>query len=297
MGARDFSLMGAAPRALLLSTIATDPNDWHIGRFSQLGEMIRAAGLEQDAAFELSISDYPQEDAKRKALQAELSSGRYGQIWLIAPDMDNGPDPGFFRALEDAVTAGTDLVIARDHTDLGSCLLELQGCLKEVGQTQTFQRSWPDLPTDREYADEACASIITPCVVTGQNGGVQICRQRADHPLLNFAPMIPGHLVIPAHPHEGVIRPVGPNQTVLLSSFSITSGREQTTAVVDETPGRGMVLHHSTFHHFADYNLDVSAGAPDFVLDPPSSQIADSPALLNDIKAYVRSVVHYANSN
>ena len=109
--------------------------------------------------------------------------------------------------------------------------------------------------------------------------------------------MIPGHLVIPAHPHEGVIRPVGPNQTVLLSSFSITSGREQITAVVDEIPGRGMVLHHSTFHHFADYNFDVSAGAPSFVLDPPSSQIADSPDLLNDIKAYVRSVVHYAQNN
>ena len=289
--------MGAPTQALLLSTIATDPSDWHIGRFSLLGEMIRTAGLELDSAFDLTISDYPKDQVQREALQGDLSSGRFGQIWLIAPDMDNGLDQGFFRALESAVKVGSDLVIARDHTDLGSCLLELQGCLNDVGQTQTFQRSWPDLPQDREYADEACAAIITPCVVTGQNGGVQICRQRADHPLLNFASMIPGHLVIPAHPHEGVIRPVGPSQTVLLSSFSITSGREQTTAIVDESPGRGMVLHHSTFHHFADYNLDVSAGAPAFVLDPPSSQIADSPVLSNDIKAYVRSVVHYACNN
>ena len=289
--------MGAPTQALLLSTIATDPSDWHIGRFSLLGEMIRTAGLELDSAFDLTISDYPKDQAQREALQGDLSSGRFGQIWLIAPDMDNGPDQGFFRALESAVKVGSDLVIARDHTDLGSCLLELQGCLNDVGQTQAFQRSWPDLPQDREYADEACAAIITPCVVTGQNGGVQICRQRADHPLLNFASMIPGHLVIPAHPHEGVIRPVGASQTVLLSSFSITSGREQTTAIVDESPGRGMVLHHSTFHHFADYNLDVSAGAPAFVLDPPSSQIADSPVLSNDIKAYVRSVVHYACNN
>ena len=289
--------MGAPTQALLLSTIATDPSDWHIGRFSLLGEMIRTAGLELDSAFDLTISDYPKDQVQREALQGDLSSGRFGQIWLIAPDMDNGPDQGFFRALESAVKVGSDLVIARDHTDLGSCLLELQGCLNDVGQTQTFQRSWPDLPQDREYADEACAAIITPCVVTGQNGGVQICRQRADHPLLNFASMIPGHLVIPAHPHEGVIRPVGASQTVLLSSFSITSGREQTTAIVDESPGRGMVLHHSTFHHFADYNLDVSAGAPAFVLDPPSSQIADSPVLSNDIKAYVRSVVHYACNN
>jgi len=109
--------------------------------------------------------------------------------------------------------------------------------------------------------------------------------------------MIPGNLVIPAHCHEGVIRPVAASQTVPLCSFSITSGREQTTAIVDESPGRGMVLHHYTFHQVADYNLDVSAGATDFVLDPPLSQIAGSPALSNDIKAYVRSVVHYACNN
>ncbi|MFL2497145.1 MAG: hypothetical protein EVB06_01525 [Synechococcus sp. MED-G133] len=289
--------MGTAPQALLLSTIATDANDWHIGRFSLLGTMIRTAGEEMDPSFNLTISDYPTSDADRKALQDDLSSGRYGQIWLIAPDLDNGPDAGFFRALEAAVKGGTDLVIARDHTDLGCCLLELKDCLDDVGQTQTFQRTWTDLPKDREYADPACAAIVTPCVVTGQNGGVQICRQRAEHPLLNFASMIPGHLVIPAHPHEGVIRKVAASQTVLLSSFSITSGREQTTAIVDEAEGRGMVLHHSTFHHFADYNLDVAKGAPDFVLDPPSTQTAESPALLNDIKAYVRSVVRYAQTN
>ena len=289
--------MGAAPLALLLSTIATDPNDWHIGRFSLLADMIRRAGQEVDPSFSLNISDYPTSNAERQTLQADLASGRYSQVWLIAPDMDNGPDAAFFRALETAVKAGTDLVIARDHTDLGCCLLELKDCLGDVGQTQTFQRTWTDLPKDREYADPACAAIVTPCVVTGQNGGVQICRQRAEHPLLNFASMIPGHLVIPAHPHEGVIRKVAGSQTVLLSSFSITSGREQTTVIVDEADGRGMVLHHSTFHHFADYNLDVAAGAPDFVLDPPSNQIADSPALLNDIKAYVRSVVHYSQKN
>ena len=289
--------MVAVPQALLLSTIATDPNDWHIGRFSLLSEMIRAAGQELEAAFSLTISDYPASVDERQALQEDLAAGRFGQVWLIAPDMDNGPDGGFFRALESAVKGGTDLVIARDHTDLGSCLLELKDCLYNVGQTQTFQRTWTDLPKDREYADPASAAIVTPCVVTGQNGGIQICRQRVDHPLLSFASMIPGHLLIPAHPHEGVIRPVGGSQTVLLTSFSITSGREQITAIVDEVEGRGMVLHHSTFHHFADYNLDVAKGAPEFVLDPPSTQIADSPILLSDIKSYVRSVVRYAISN
>ena len=55
-------------QALLLSTIATDPSDWHIGRFSLLGEMIRSAGLELDSAFDLTISDYPKDQAEREAL-------------------------------------------------------------------------------------------------------------------------------------------------------------------------------------------------------------------------------------
>ena len=287
----------AAPKALLLSTIATDANDWHIGRFSLLGSMIKSAGQAIDPAFSLTTTDYPVEPELRKALQSDLREGEFNQIWLMAVDLDNGPDEDFFLALEAAVRSGTDLVIARDHADLGSCLLSLDGCLAAVGSTQTFKRSWPDLPTDREFIDEACPTITTPCVVTGQNGGVQICRKRSDHPLLAFSSMLPGHLLIPAHPHEGVIRPMTESQTVLLSSYSITSGREQLIAIVDEVPDRGMVLHHSTFHHFADYNIDIRLGAPDFVLDPPTKQIEDSPELLADLRAYIQSVVHYACNN
>ena len=56
--------------------------------------------------------------------------------------------------------------------------------------------------------------------------------------------MIPGQLVIPSHHHEGLIRKVAASQTVLLSSFSITSGREQTTAIVNEAEGCGTVQHN-----------------------------------------------------
>ena len=284
-------------KALLLSTIATDVDDWHIGRFSLLAGMIEAAGQELDSTFSLTVTDYPVSAEARLSLQSELRAGVFNQIWLMAVDMDNGPDPDFFPSLEAAVRSGTDLVIARDHADLGSCLLSLDGCLTAVGSTQTFKRSWPDLPTDREFTDPACPTITAPCVVTGQNGGIQICRQRAEHPLLNFPTMLPGHLLIPAHPHEGVIRPTSETQTVLLSSYSITSGREQLIAIVDEVPDHGLVLHHSTFHHFADYNIDISLGAPDFVLDPPTRQIEDSPELLPDLRGYVRSVVQYACRN
>jgi hypothetical protein len=283
----------AKSRALLQSTIAKDANDWCISRFSLLAEQIRQAGAALDPAFALTVQDYPADGNARELLQGQLRQGYYGQVWLMAPDLDNGPDPAFFEALEASVAAGTQLVIATDHTDLGSSLLAMGGCLAPVTETQTFNRTWPGFACDNEYSNPACPGIDTPCVVTGQNGGVQICRLRSNHPLLDFKTMIPGHLVMPAHPHEGVIRPTTPSQQVLISSYSVTSGREQITAILDEVPGRGAVLHHSTFHHFADYNLNVDCGAPDFVLDPPSTQIDASPQLLDDQRAYVASVVAY----
>lgn len=283
----------AANRALLQSTIATDANDWCIARFSLLADQIRQAGMALDPDFALTVQDYPAAGPGRDQLHSDLAAGHYGQVWLMAPDLDNGPEPAFFAALEAAVAAGTQLVIARDHTDLGTSLLALDGCLASVTTTQTFKRTWPGLPSDSEYVNPGCPAIDTPCVVTGQNGGVQICRKRSDHPLLAFDTLIPGHLVLPAHPHEGVIRPTAASQQVLLSSHSITSGREQITAILDEAPGRGAVLHHSTFHHFADFNLEVGRGAPDFVIDPPSGQITQSPELLADQRAYVAAVVAY----
>ena len=54
--------------------------------------------------------------------------------------------------------------------------------------------------------------IQAPCVVTRQNGGVQICRKRSDYPLLAFDGLFPGHDVLAAHPHEGVIIPTAASQ-------------------------------------------------------------------------------------
>ena len=72
--------MGTAPQALLLTTIATDANGWHVGRFSLLGTMLRTAGEEMDPSFNLTISDDPTSDAERQSLQGDLSSGGNGQI-------------------------------------------------------------------------------------------------------------------------------------------------------------------------------------------------------------------------
>lgn len=287
--------MASPGTALLQTTIAADPDDWCVERFSHLARMIAAAGDALRPGFTVVAQNQPTSLAERQALESRLRDGAFDQVWLMAPDLDNGPDPGFFMALEEAVARGTHLVVATDHTDLGSSLLKLGGCLASIPRTQTFGRQWPDLPSDREYANAECPGITRPCVVTGQNGGVQICRIRSDHPILAIDTTIAGHLVLPAHPHEGVLTPHAPHQKVLLSSHSISSGRDQVTAVIDEDSSgqRGVVLHHSTFHHFADFNQDVAMGCPSFVIDPPSEQIRQSPELLNDLRTYIASVVGY----
>jgi len=54
------------------------------------------------------------------------------------------------------------------------------------------------------------------------------------------------------------------------------------------TLGRGIA--ESSFHHFADYNWDISKGCPSFVLEPPGDQITKEPEHLRDIKAYVHNL-------
>ena len=52
----------------------------------------------------------------------------------------------------------------------------------------------------------------------------------------------------------------------------------------------GRSIAESTFHHFADYNWDLAAGAPSFVSDPPGQQIKDDPSRLEVFKGYVANI-------
>jgi hypothetical protein len=52
----------------------------------------------------------------------------------------------------------------------------------------------------------------------------------------------------------------------------------------------GPALAQSTFHHFADYNWDVSSGAPTFVDEPPGRALAETPEAMASTKAYARNL-------
>ena len=52
----------------------------------------------------------------------------------------------------------------------------------------------------------------------------------------------------------------------------------------------GRAVAESSFHHFADYNWDISKGCPSFLTEPPGDQIRNEPEKLDDVKTYVRNV-------
>jgi hypothetical protein len=49
----------------------------------------------------------------------------------------------------------------------------------------------------------------------------------------------------------------------------------------------------STFHHFADMNWDIDAGAPTFVTEPPSNVMKRDPSRLEVFKDYVRNIARW----
>src|SRR5262249_56853710 len=101
----------------------------------------------------------------------------------------------------------------------------------------------------------------------------------------------------PAHPPEGAVGvPKGEARarTVARGKSSV-SGREFDLVVAFErtatVPGRAIA--ESSFHHFADYNWDVSRGAPSVVTQKPGNAIRNQPRALDDIRAYVRNAAQW----
>ncbi|MEI9929509.1 MAG: hypothetical protein WDM89_02790 [Rhizomicrobium sp.] len=55
----------------------------------------------------------------------------------------------------------------------------------------------------------------------------------------------------------------------------------------------GPAIAQSTFHHFADYNWDTSAGSPSFVDEPPGDAIMRTPQALADTHRYMRNAAFW----
>lgn len=268
-------------RVLLQTTIPYTEDDWHVGRFSLLrDELTRYA--------DVVARDRENGPGGNDPVLAGLDESDFDQLWLVAVDTGDGITKDECRAISRFHARGGSVFVTRDHMDLGSSVCDLGG----IGEAHYFHSKNPDpSPENRANDDTITTTIQWPNYHSGSNGDVQtIVAVEPVHPVLA------GVATLPAHPHEGAVGapPGNPAARVVARGTSALSGRPFNIAVAFEgTCGAGNGWAESTFHHFADYNWDVSKGCPSFVAEPPSDAIAKRPHLLDDTKAYVGNLVRW----
>lgn len=272
-------------KILLQTTIAANPDDWDIDRFSLLADELRAAGHDVTAR---NRADGGGDDP----VLSRLDKLDYDQLWLLAVDVGDGLTVADAQAIVRFRQNGGGVLTARDHQDLGSCLTGL-GSLGEVNH---FHEKNPGPSRIRD--DQDTPSISWPNYHSGANGDYQpVFPGEPGHELLSTAGTASGRIEwFPAHPHEGGVSACVPGATVLAQGRSTASGRLFNLAVVldgeraDDGRPLGRAVAESTFHHFADYNWDLDRGAPSFVAEPPGSEIKADPSRLAVYKDYVRNI-------
>jgi len=279
-------------RILLQTTIPPIADDWNIGRFSMLREYL--AGLTDDEGAplcEVTTRDRATPHGPDPILSTIDRSG-FDQLWLFAVDTGDGLDPEDCAAISRFRQNGGGLLVTRDHMDLGSSVCTLGG----VGNAHFFHSRHVDPDSTRHVIDDReTAAILWPNYHSGPNGDFQEIEIVAPpHPLLHDPAARDGLIhYLPAHPHEGAVGAPknDPTARVIATGTSKVTGRQFNIAVAFEpSADGGPALAESTFHHFADYNWDISAGCPSFVTEKPGSSLAGSREAQESIRHYVRNV-------
>lgn len=280
-------------KILVQTTILPTADDWHVGRFSLLVAHLRELG------HDVTARDRAKSGADDPILSA-IDRTDFEQLWLFAVDTGDGITPNECAAIARFREDGGGLFSTRDHADLGISLCSLGG----IGEAHFFHSKNPDPDPSRNVRDDPyTATIDWPNYHSGANGDLQKVRPEGQvHPLLRRSD---GSVIerLPAHPHEGGVgAPPGAGARVILTGTSRATARPFNIAVAFEPQRvdggmRGAGLAESTFHHFCDYNWDISAGCPSFVTEAPGRQIAElgAPALA-DVKTYVANIARWLSA-
>ncbi|RRN63963.1 hypothetical protein [Caulobacter sp. 602-1] len=284
--------MNARPtRILLQTTIAKTEDDWSIARFGLLRDLLAAAT--DDAGRPL----YAVEARDRAAMGepdpvlSRLDESDFDQLWLFAVDVGDGLTEADCGAISRFRAASGGMMVTRDHMDLGSSVCTLGG----VGAAHHFHTRNPEPDTGRHIRDdEETQAISWPNYRSGANGDYQLIRPLEPlHPVLADPASPTGALrYLPAHPHEGaVMAPKDADARVIMTGRSQSTGRDFNLAVAFEGDAQGgRAIAQSTFHHFTDYNWDLSRGCPSFVSETPGEGMAREPQALRDTHRYVLNI-------
>jgi hypothetical protein len=280
-------------KILLQTTIPNIADDWNVERFTLLREELERAGHDVTAR---NRDDGDEDDA----VLSDVDALDFDQLWLLAVDAGNGLTDADAAGIMRFRERGGGVLTARDHHDLGSCLM----CLGSIGRLNHFHTHNPEADAQRDDQDNP--GISWPNYHSGANGDYQpVTAVEPVHELLRTTTTPSGRIEwFPAHPHEGSVSapPDCPAARVVATGRSIVTGRQVNLAVcldderTDDGRPTGRVVACSTFHHFADMNWDIDRGAPSFVTDPPSDQMKRDPARLETFKDYVRNIAQWLQS-
>ena len=276
-------------RILLKTTIASIPDNWHIGRFSLLSRHLALSGGGRPH-YDVTARDRVEDRSGNDADLARAAQGEFDQLWLIAADDTGALTDGDVEHIAVFRQRGGGVLLTRDHQDLGACL----GKLGALGATQHFQSVNPDSDPTRQRCDDVSTPSITwPNYHSGANGDLQrIAVETPLHPLMSRPDGKPLEF-LPAHPHEGS---VGVPATLRQTARVVARGRSQTTGasfnlcVAVEEASRGRAVSDSSFHHFCDYNWDPRMGAPTFVNEPAGDSMLRESAAILDTHQYVENI-------
>ena len=225
-----------------------------------------------------------------------LTRSDFDQLWLFAVDIESALTDRDAFEIQSFRERGGGVMATRDHEDMGDSLLKL-GLL---GAVHNFHSSNCELDPLRHHPDDKVTDYISwPNYHSGANGDYQtVATPNSQHPLVKRANGEPIEF-LPAHPHEGVVSV--PKDAKDFAN-EILIGRSAVTnhafgcaiAIENERNAQGVRLGRavlqSTFHHFADPNLDVEAPLPSFVTEKSGTGMRDNPQALSDSLRYIANV-------
>ena len=279
-------------KILLQTTIPDTPDDWNVGRFSSLADELRRGGHD--------VTTRNRDVGEDDSTLSTLDTLAYDQLWLIAVDTGDGLSPNDAAGIMRFRDRGGGILTARDHQDLGSCLLRLGS----IAGLNHFHHKNPEPDARRDDRDNP--GISWPNYHSGANGDYQpVFATEPVHELLQTTNSPSGRIEwFPAHPHEGAVSAPADDaraRVIARGRSTVTSRRFNLAVCLDGETNRegrpiGRAVACSTFHHFADMNWDTDAGAPSFVTDPPGDEMKRDPSRLAIFKDYVHNIARWLAS-
>jgi len=288
-------------RILLQTTIGPIEDDWNIDRFSLLREYLSSIGDNQgNLLYKVTSRNRELNPDGNDKVLSSLDQTDFDELWLFAVDAGDGLTGADCRGVTRFRQRGGGILTTRDHQDLGSSLCTLGG----VGRAHFFHTRHPEPDESRHVRDDhETPTISWPNYHSGNNGDYQkVTAIEPAHELLLNVNNASGVIeYFPAHPHEGAVGvPEGEDHArVIASGLSQVTNRPFNLIVAferapdDHGNTLGRAIAQSSFHHFVDYNWDISKGSPSFLVEPPGDQIKNEPEKLEDVKRYVTNLAQW----